>query len=569
MRAAASGHSFTDIACTDGVMLRLERMNRVLEVDRGAGLAKVEAGIVIRDLSEALAREGLALENLGDIDVQTVAGAISTATHGTGERFGNISAQVEALELVTADGSVVECSRESDPDLWRAARVGLGSLGAIATVTFRVVPAFTIRRHDHPLPLDEAFARLDELAAANDHFEFYVFPHTRTALCRESKHTEEPPDPYGRVRGVPARDGAREPRPRAAVRDRQAVPRAHSGDQPPDHPHPVRIGEDRCQPPRLLHAAPGAVHRDGVRDAARETGRKRSARVLDMIERRGYAVPFPIEYRIVAGDDAYLSTAHERDTVYIAVHMYRGMTWEPYFRAVEAIMDDYEGRPHWGKRHFQSAATLAPRYPEWDRFQAVRARLDPEGHFQNEYAKRVLGPVGTRRGGVAPSPHAGRNSSGVCPCCQAPAGGMMCGMDAPRRIVIVGFPGVQTLDMIGPAEVFRTADALEPGTYSVEVVAAESGPLPSTSVGLVADRAFRNSRGAIDTLIVPGGPGSRDAARDRATVSWVRARRGAGRAACAPCAPARSSWPRPACSTATAPPPTGRAATGSRSVTRM
>jgi L-gulonolactone oxidase len=117
-------------------------------------------------------------------------------------------------------------------------------------------------------------------------------------------------------------------------------------------------------------------------------------RVLEMIERRGYAVPFPIEYRIVSGDDAYLSTAYERDTVYIAVHMYRGMAWEPYFRAVEAIMDDYEGRPHWGKRHFQSAATLAPRYPEWDRFQAVRARLDPEGRFQNEYAKRVLGPVG-------------------------------------------------------------------------------------------------------------------------------------------------------------------------------
>ena len=275
VRAAASGHSFTDIACTDGVMLRLERMNRVLEVDRGAGLAKVEAGIVIRDLSEALAREGLALENLGDIDVQTVAGAISTATHGTGERFGNISAQVEALELVTADGSVVECSRESDPDLWRAARVGLGSLGAIATVTFRVVPAFTIRRHDHPLPLDEAFARLDELAAANDHFEFYVFPaHAHRAVPREQAHRGA----AGSLRpgrGVPARDGAREPRPRAAVRDRQAVPRAHSGDQPADHPHAGRIREDRCQPPRLLDPAPGAFHRDGVRDPARRTGRRR------------------------------------------------------------------------------------------------------------------------------------------------------------------------------------------------------------------------------------------------------------------------------------------------------
>src|SRR6187200_1790949 len=163
VRAAASGHSFTDTACTDGVMVRLDRINRVLEVDREAGWAKVEGGIVIRDLSEALYDQGLALENLGDIDVQTISGAISTATHGTGERLRNISSQVEALELVTADGSIVECSRESDPELWRAARVGLGSLGAIASVTFRVVPAFTIRRQDHQLPLEEALASIDEL----------------------------------------------------------------------------------------------------------------------------------------------------------------------------------------------------------------------------------------------------------------------------------------------------------------------------------------------------------------------------------------------------------------------
>ena len=129
---------------------------------------------------------------------------------------------------MTADGSLVECSRESDPELWRAARVGLGSLGAIATITFRVVPAFTIRRHDHPLPLEEAFSRLDELAAANEHFEFYVFPHTRTALCRESRHTEEPPEPPAGSSEYLQRDGAREPCAGAAVRDRQAVPRRAS-----------------------------------------------------------------------------------------------------------------------------------------------------------------------------------------------------------------------------------------------------------------------------------------------------------------------------------------------------
>jgi L-gulonolactone oxidase len=393
VRVAASGHSFTDIACTDGVMVRLDRMNRVLDVDRGAGLAKVEGGIVIRDLSEALARLGFALENLGDIDVQTVAGAISTATHGTGERFGNISAQVEALELVTADGAVVECSRESDPELWRAARVGLGSLGAIANVTFRVVPSFTIRRHDHPLPLDEAFARLDDLAAANDHFEFYVFPHTRTALCRESRHTGGPPEPHSRPReylqetvlenhalAALCQVGKRAPGRIPAIN--RFITRTLSGSVKTDASHRVFSTRRLVRFTEMEYAIP------------RERGPEALTRVLEMIDRRGYAVPFPIEFRIVAGDDAYLSTAHERETAYIAVHMYRGMAWEPYFRAVEAIMDDYQGRPHWGKRHFQSAATLAPRYPEWDRFQAVRAHLDPDGLFQNEYSKRVLGPVG-------------------------------------------------------------------------------------------------------------------------------------------------------------------------------
>jgi FAD-linked oxidoreductase len=395
VRAAASGHSFTDIACTDGVMVRLDRLNRVLEVDPQAGRAKVEGGIVIRDLSETLYERGLALENLGDIDVQTISGAISTATHGTGERLKNISSQVEAIELVTADGSLVECSADSDPDLLRAARVGLGSLGVIATLTLRCVPAFTIRRRDRPLPLDEALARLDELAGGNDHFEFYVFPHSEIALCRESQDLESPPEPRGRVAeylletivenhlfGLLCRAGRRFPKRIPQIN--RLIPRLAGSSVKTDRSYRVFSTRRLVRFTEMEYAVP------------REAGPEALRRVLAMIERRGFAVPFPIEFRVVAPDDAYLSTAFGRDTAYIAVHMFQGMPFEPYFRAVEAIMDDYEGRPHWGKRHFQSAATLAPRYPEWDRFQAVRARLDPGGVFENEYARRVLGPVGAQ-----------------------------------------------------------------------------------------------------------------------------------------------------------------------------
>src|SRR5919201_2492219 len=199
VHVAGSGHSFTEAALTDGAMLRIEALNRVLDADRDSGLVKVEAGISLRDLSAVLWERGLAMENLGDIDRQTLAGAISTATHGTGAGFRNLSAQAEALELVLGDGSLLEVSEQSDGDAYRAARVGLGALGLIYSVTLRAVPAFTLHRVDSPRPLQETLASLDDLVARNDHFEFFVFPYTDQALTIERNRVDEPPRPRGRA----------------------------------------------------------------------------------------------------------------------------------------------------------------------------------------------------------------------------------------------------------------------------------------------------------------------------------------------------------------------------------
>jgi L-gulonolactone oxidase len=328
---------------------------------------------------------------MGDIDVQTLAGAISTATHGTGARLGNISSQIEAMELMLADGGVFECSSTSDPDTLRAARVGLGALGVIVTVTLRCVPAFTIDRIDHARPLHETLERLDELADSNDHFEFYTLPHSEIALLRESARGDWPPKPHGRARtyleevvlenrlfDVLARIGRRFPS--AIPRLNRTASRLVGSSRKIDRSYEVYGSKRLVRFTEMEYGIPRAAGGEAVR------------RVLDVIDRRGFAVGFPLEVRFVAADDAYLSPSNGRDTCYIAVHMYRGMEWYPYFRAVEAIMESYGGRPHWGKRHFQSAATLAPRYPDWDRFQEVRARLDPDGVFTNEYTDRVLGP---------------------------------------------------------------------------------------------------------------------------------------------------------------------------------
>jgi L-gulonolactone oxidase len=393
VRVSASGHSFTDIALTDGVMLRMDRLRRVLDADPASGRVKVEGGIVMAELGQALERLGLAMENLGDIDRQTLAGAISTATHGTGLGFRNISAQVEAMELVLADGRLLEINAGSDPETLRAARVGLGSLGAIYSVTLRAVPLFTIRRVDRPRPLAETLTSLDALAESSDHFEFYVFPHTDVALLRESARVDDPPAPRPRMAvfaqeivlenwamGALARFGRRFPSRIPSLARFASRQLGHSVKV--DRSRHVFASVRRIRFTEMEYGIPRAHAVGAIR------------RGLELASRPSLSVSFPIEVRFVAPDDALLSPSHERETCYIAVHMYRGMEWEPYFRGVEAIMDDYGGRPHWGKRHFQTAQTLAERYPRWDDFQAIRARLDPGGLFSNAYTDRVLGEVG-------------------------------------------------------------------------------------------------------------------------------------------------------------------------------
>jgi L-gulono-1,4-lactone dehydrogenase len=390
VRVGGSGHSFSNIACTDGLMLRLDRMASVLDLDRASGLVRVQAGVTIGELSRQLDTHGLALENLGDIDVQTLAGAISTATHGTGARLRNIPSQVSELTLVLADGSTLACSAERDPEIFAAARVGLGALGVIAEVTLRCVPAFTLRGVDAPAPLERTLERFEELALSNDHFEFFVFPHAEAALTRTNNRTDAPPRPRGRVSAyandVLLTNYAFEAFCRVGRRFPTRIPQINR--------LVTRLAgsSERVERSASIFASPRLVRFTEMEySLPREHTPLAVRRVMELIERRGFAVPFPIEARTVAADDAFLSTAYGRDSGFVAVHMFRGMEWEPYFRAVESVMDELGGRPHWGKRHFQTAASLRSRYPEWDRFQAVRARLDPHGRFANAWTERVLG----------------------------------------------------------------------------------------------------------------------------------------------------------------------------------
>jgi L-gulonolactone oxidase len=276
-----------------------------------------------------------------------------------------------------------------------AARVSLGSLGIVSTVTLRCVPLYTLHRRDRPLPLHETLELLDEHVEGNDHFEFFIWPYTRKALTRTTARSDAEPKRNAiagwrrraqedvvenLVLDLVCRVGRRLPRATPSLN--RLISSALSETEVGDRAYKVYASRRRVRFTESEYAIPRAHAREAVE------------RVLELVERRRLPILFPLEVRFAAPDDAFLSTAYGRESCYIAVHQYTGMGFESYFRGVEAIMDEYGGRPHWGKRHYQTAATLRDRYPDWDRFQAVRARLDPGGTFTNDYARRTLGPVG-------------------------------------------------------------------------------------------------------------------------------------------------------------------------------
>jgi L-gulono-1,4-lactone dehydrogenase len=400
VRAAGAGHSFSPCVPTDGTLVRLDRLDRILDADPATGLVKAEAGITLAALNAGLEARGLALPNLGDIDAQSLAGALATGTHGTGARLQNLSAQVEALELVDGAGERRTLTRE-DGDLLRAARVGLGSLGIVTAVTLRCVPAFRLRGVDTTLPLEEALDGLDERVDAHDHFEFWTFPHSPLALTRTNDRTDAPVSAPGPARAwlhdvlldnhaleLLSRTGRRFPR--AIPRINRLAAAAAPGRERVDASHRIFASPRLVRFDEMEYAIPREHAADAVRGAR------------EILER--HPVNFPVELRFVAADTALLSPAHGRDTAYVAVHVFKGMDGEPPFREVEKLMAAWGGRPHWGKRSFLAARELRTRYPKWDAFAAARAELDPDGRFENAWARRTLGAV--RRGyrNALPSP---------------------------------------------------------------------------------------------------------------------------------------------------------------------
>ena len=389
VKAVGSGHSFTSAAATNGRMIRLENLSGILHVDRATCRVTVGAGTRLSELNTLLDAEGLALANLGDIAYQTVAGAISTSTHGTGKALTGLAGQVVAMKLVNGLGEIIECSQSVNPHIFDVARVSVGALGVITEYTLQAVPSFRLRALEQPMRLDVVLENAHDLASTNDHFEFFWIPHTKWALTKRNNRTEDELQPLPRVKGWIEK----------TFMENYAFGAV------------CRIG--RARPsliPRLATALPSSGSREYVDQSFKIFASPRIVRFYEMehalpvealvpalkeiramVDRKGYLLNFPVEVRFTKGDDVPLSTAYGRDSAYIAVHVYKGMECQPFFRDVEDILRAYDARPHWGKMHYREADELSKLYPRWDEFIALRDQLDPQRTFSNAYSDTVFG----------------------------------------------------------------------------------------------------------------------------------------------------------------------------------
>jgi FAD-linked oxidoreductase len=396
VKIVGTGHSFTGIASPGDTMLRPDRLSGIVGVDREAMTVTAYAGTELKVLNAELERHGLSLHNMGDIAEQTLAGAVSTGTHGTGGVAAGLAAQLAGFQLVTGTGEVLDASPTENPDLFRLGRVGLGALGILTTVTFAVEPLFLLEAHEQPMSWDEALGSFDEMVAESHHCDMYWFPHTDRMLTKRNSRLDADVSearPVGRMRGwvdddllsntvFGALTAVANRVPGVIPRMNQVSARALSARTYSDVAHRVFTSPRRVVFREMEYAVPRAAGLDALREARR------------VVDASDWRISFPVEIRVAPADDVALSTAYDRDSFYLAFHTHHRSDWAThaaYLAAMEAIMRDHDGRPHWGKLHTRTAADLEPAYPRFGEFVALRTRLDPDRVFANDYLRRVLG----------------------------------------------------------------------------------------------------------------------------------------------------------------------------------
>ncbi|MEM6800432.1 MAG: D-arabinono-1,4-lactone oxidase [Bacteroidota bacterium] len=388
IRVIGTGHSFTRLCQTEDILISLDNYQGLIEVDRESARVRVKAGTKLSYLGDLLYEQGLAMENLGDIDVQSIAGTISTGTHGTGTAFGTISTQVKALKFVNGKGELISCSEEENQDLFKAAQVSLGALGIITEVSLQCIPAYKLELWNRMEAMAEVLANVHQKNSENRNFEFYCFPHSEKVWTKSSNIANSQADKDGLFNTLTEYvlenyafkvlcEFAR-----IFPSQNKTVAKISVGSIPNlkkvKHSHKVYATKRLVRFNEMEYNIPAEAHEEVLKE------------VMKIASSGKYPVHFPIENRFVKGDDIYLSPASGRDSAYIACHMYNKKDCKPYFAALEDVFKAYEGRPHWGKMNSFNRDDIEVAYPQFDRFLKHRKEQDPEGIFLNAYLEGLL-----------------------------------------------------------------------------------------------------------------------------------------------------------------------------------
>lgn len=373
VRVAGTGHSFVPLCASDEILISLDGLQGVIERSQGNDVV-VWAGTKLHQLGDPLWAMGLALANMGDIDRQALAGAVSTGTHGTGRTLGSISTQVVGLRLVIASGEVIDCSPTQEPEIFKAAQVSLGALGVITQITLRLLPAYQLHEHTWVTPFADCLPQLDKLISSNRHFEFFWAP-SEDACAMKALNPILAGAPLPPLQLVER--GANGEASKGGVKLTGRLPRYISDDRI-DRGYRIFPSERNLKFNEIEFAVPAANGPDCL------------CEIRQLMQTKHPTVIWPIEYRTLATDDVYLSPAYQRPTVTLSVHQAAELPYQPFFADVEAIFRNHQGRPHWGKIHTHTACDFRSLYPMWARFQAVRQQLDPSGCFTNPYLQPIF-----------------------------------------------------------------------------------------------------------------------------------------------------------------------------------
>lgn len=399
IRVVGAAHSFSAVAMGEDHVISLDRLSGVIDVDPVRRRARFLAGTRLRDIPDLLAPYGLALPNQGDVNPQSLAGALSTGTHGTGLGFTGFGGIVTGLTLLTVSGEILRLSESERPELFDLARVSLGVLGVILEAEVQCVPAFDLIAQETGESFEQVLDGIEERARSHDHLEFFWFPHTDRTMVKTNTRVpagEATPEHLASIRARAAwarmiseelvdnvgfralcEVGARFPAtaaPLSRVAAKATSNRSYRGPA-----HEVFVSPRRVRFNEMEYALPLAEGPEALRE------------IRAFLESTDISVTFPVEARVLAGDDVPLSTAYGRETMYLAVHRFAKEDPSEYFHGVEPILRAHGGRPHWGKRHTLGEQELSGLYPRWEDFRRVRRDLDPEAVFGNEYTDYLFG----------------------------------------------------------------------------------------------------------------------------------------------------------------------------------